>query len=532
MTDLAGKRIAVYARFSDEKQNASSCTDQIAKCARFVRERGGEIDPALVFRDDAISGTIRERPGLLALASACSSLDVVIVEHVDRLSRDTEDSAWIRRRIPRLIAIDNGIDTASEGASFTADIFAAVAAQIHRDIGAKTRRGMEGRARAGKATGGLAYGFRSVPGPEGASIEVDRERAAIVVGIFEAFAAGASLHSIAADLNRRGISPPRAHGARSRGEWLHTTVRSILRNERYTGRWAYGRTVWGRDPDTRRRTPRKLAAPVHIEERPELAIVDAELWARVLARFAQTKTVFTGRRTVPAGRMSYPLSGILHCGACGSTMTITGGEADRRYYGCTAARRGTCDVRHHHRESLVRERVLGGIRTLLHAWRPELERAIAEEWAATRLDDERAELVRRIEHRERGIRRAVDYLLEGDSAAVRDRLTALEAAQRADRAALARVVAASDMAPTPPTADEAIAAVEAMIAGPAAEARAALRDLLDGGRLDVLRRPDGLFEARGGVLPPIGLGAVTGVDCGGRKVTPVTVWPLVVRWAA
>ena len=155
MTDFGRLRVAVYARFSTDRQSATSCADQIAKAARFVRERGGEIDPTLVFRDEAISGAVRDRPGLMALVAACEAdrVDVVVVEALDRLSRDTEDSAWIRRRLPRLIAMDNGIDTASEGAAFTADIFAAVAAQLRRDIGKKTLRGMRGKAEAGLATG-------------------------------------------------------------------------------------------------------------------------------------------------------------------------------------------------------------------------------------------------------------------------------------------------------------------------------------------------------------------------------------------
>lgn len=156
MTEFGRLRVAVYARFSTDRQSATSCADQIAKASRFVRERGGELDPTLVFRDEAISGAVRNRPGLMALVAACEAdrVDVVVVEALDRLSRDTEDGAWIRRRLPRLIAMDNGIDTASEGAAFTADIFAAVAAQLRRDIGKKTLRGMRGKAEAGLATGG------------------------------------------------------------------------------------------------------------------------------------------------------------------------------------------------------------------------------------------------------------------------------------------------------------------------------------------------------------------------------------------
>lgn len=80
--------------------------------------------------------------------------------------------------------------------------------------------------------------------------------------------------------------------------------------------------------------------------------------------------------------------------------------------------------------------------------------------------------------------------------------------------------------------DEVLGDVDRALHGSPAEVRAFLRDMLDGGRLDVVRRSDGLFEARGGLLPPVGLGAVTGVDCGGRKVTRVSAWSLAIPLAA
>lgn len=66
--NLAGRRVAVYARFSSDRQRDSSIEDQVARCRRWIEERGGVLAQALVFADFAISAASMDRPGWTAAA--------------------------------------------------------------------------------------------------------------------------------------------------------------------------------------------------------------------------------------------------------------------------------------------------------------------------------------------------------------------------------------------------------------------------------------------------------------------------------
>lgn len=540
MSDLRNLRIAVYARFSTDRQNANSCADQIDKAARFVESRGGKVDPTLVFRDEAISGAVRARPGLMALVEACERgrVDVVVAEAMSRLSRDSEDSAWFRKRCAfhgvRLMAIDDGVDTLSDGAALTAGIFSEVAAQFRRDIAKKTLRGMEGRAKSGKATGGaLPYGYRSVPGPTGHEVVIDEETAPIVRQMFAEYAAGRSLSAVARLLNDRGVAPPRSSRTRKKNAWGVSTVRSILHNPKYRGEWSFGLRKWKRDPDTRQRVPEMRDEPLVSEHRPEFAVIDEDIAAVVLARFEQTTLKYgrKGRRVPDNKPHAYPLSGFLRCDQCGELMSVGGGGKGRRYYRCSGAQRGVCSLRRYLQEGVVRERVIEKIRALFDS--PDGHRLIRETVAevmsqADLRSQRRRELVGRIEKGEGRSRRLALLIADGEAPdALMATLRDVEAQLRADRTALERLAARPAPRRSVPSPAEILDGIASALDGPADVVREQLRVLLDGERLGVVEREDGSIWVRGA----LDLGQILGprttnatglsdgratVDCGGR----------------
>ena len=90
--------------------------------------------------------------------------------------------------------------------------------QLYREDNAlKIRRGMSGRAKGGRSSGGLAYGYEPVPGETGARRIIEAE-AAVVRRIFAGYLAGKSPRDIAHGLNADGIRAPR--GAR----WNASTI--------------------------------------------------------------------------------------------------------------------------------------------------------------------------------------------------------------------------------------------------------------------------------------------------------------------
>src|SRR5580765_1496401 len=87
---------------------------------------------------------------------------VVLVEALDRFSRDQEDTAGLFKRLTfagvRIVTVSEGdIGHLHVGLKGTMN-----ALYLH-DLAVKTRRGLRGRVAAGKSGGGLCYGYRVIP---------------------------------------------------------------------------------------------------------------------------------------------------------------------------------------------------------------------------------------------------------------------------------------------------------------------------------------------------------------------------------
>ena len=183
------KLAAIYARFSTELQNEKSTEDQIALCRAYAARH--QLNVVATFEDRARSdASVFGREGLMQLMDAARQrlFTVVIVEALDRLSRDMEDLAGIHKRLSfqgiEIQAVHDG----------TADSILigirGLVGQMQREDGAKkVRRGMAGVVRDGRHAGGRAYGYRAIPGKPG-ELEIVEEEAAIIRRIFVAYAGG------------------------------------------------------------------------------------------------------------------------------------------------------------------------------------------------------------------------------------------------------------------------------------------------------------------------------------------------------
>jgi DNA invertase Pin-like site-specific DNA recombinase len=130
--------------------------------------RGGVVREDLTFSDRATSGARTDRPAyeqLMRLVSAKpSQLDAIVIEDLSRLSRSAADLFTIQRLFEflevRIIGVADGIDTFAKHSPITYGIKTLVASIYLNELRDKTLRGLEGRARAGLATGGVAFGYR------------------------------------------------------------------------------------------------------------------------------------------------------------------------------------------------------------------------------------------------------------------------------------------------------------------------------------------------------------------------------------
>ncbi len=339
-------RAAIYARYSSDSQRESSLVDQIRVCRQEAERLGYKV--AEVFEDAALSGQLNEnhRPGSQAMMDAAKgkAFDVLIVDDLSRLSRDTGDALRTLRRLEfwgvGLVARADGVDTVRNPKSsrLLFGVKSAFNEEFLRDLAEKVHRGMEGRVRVGLSPGGLPYGYRSEPIVDdrgrvtGHRRVIHPEEAKVVTRIFGLYADGRSPRAIAIALNEEGIAPPGSRWAnrttRQAKTWSYSAIvghrrlgKGIINNGLYVGKLVWNKSRWLRDPDSRKYTYRARSKNEWVEvDVPELRIIPQDLWDRVQMRLTLRDGVAGGvRNRNNIGH--YLLSGFVKCAVCSGAFT-------------------------------------------------------------------------------------------------------------------------------------------------------------------------------------------------------------------
>jgi site-specific DNA recombinase len=407
---------AIYARFSTDLQSDRSIDDQIALCRQWAERNGYRV--ATTYSDRAKSGTsLIGRDGLLELLADARAgrFDTIIVEALDRLSRDQQDLAGLYKR---MTFAGITIQTVHDGQAdqLQVGLRGLVSGLFIADLKHKIRRGMTGVVRDGRHAGGKAYGYRPVPGSPG-NLTIEESEAAVVRRIFADYTAGRSPREIAGRLNAEGVSPPRG------ATWNASTINGsaqrgtgILRNELYVGVLVWNRLRMVRDPDTGRRVSR-INAPEAVErhEVPELAIISRETFdAAQGARRGRVSEKMTGRDIRAPRRL---LSGLLRCSHCGGGMSVQGTRNGITRVRCSrATESGSCTNRRAYRLERIERAVIEGVEAQLQhpALIAEYIRAYREERMRDAADAirDRASLERRANEVKGQLSRLLDAYLK------------------------------------------------------------------------------------------------------------------------
>jgi len=333
-------RVGLYARYSSDNQKEASIEDQLRLCEEKAASHGWQVQQC--YSDAAISGATMLRPGIQSLLSAAMSgeFDIVLTEALDRLSRDQEDIAGIYKRMEfagvKIFTLSEGeISTLHIGLKGTMN------ALFLKDLAEKTRRGLRGRIEQGKILGGVPYGYRVVKrfDDKGDVVKGEREiiaeQAEIIRRIFTEYAhSNKSPRTIAAQFNKEGVPSP------SGKPWSQSTLNGnrkrgvgILNNEIYIGRLIWNRQRVIKNPDTGKNVGKyNDESEWIIKDRPDLKIVDQEVWDAVKLRQKRNDRPSVSLHNTR--RAKHLLSGLIKCGECGGNYSVV----NRTHYGCSNAK--------------------------------------------------------------------------------------------------------------------------------------------------------------------------------------------------
>jgi site-specific DNA recombinase len=368
------KRAVLYARFSSDLQKDRSIEDQFAVC-RTVASRDN-LKVTKTYSDRAKSGaSMFERDALLEMMAAAKAkqFEVIIVESLDRLSRDQEDMAGLFKRLS-FYGVE--INTANEGTATTmhVGIRGIVSSLFLADLGAKVKRGQNGRVREGLMPGAVVYGYDRVLGKPGERV-INKQEAETIRRIFREYASGASPKAIAAGLTRDNIPTPAGGKIWCKSVFTGGFLkRGLIGNRLFAGELVWNAFRKVRNPETGKMSQRVNPESEHIVVQvPHLRIIDQPLWEtcqklrreRAVAKFGPTGKVVR-RNFVP--HSDHLLAGLIRCGACGGHMRIHSGTRpgrSKRIACANAHARGTCTHKKGYDLDTITTGVIDGIRDRL-----------------------------------------------------------------------------------------------------------------------------------------------------------------------
>jgi DNA invertase Pin-like site-specific DNA recombinase len=240
-------RCAIYTRKSSEEgleQDFNSLHAQREACAAYVMSQASEGWTLLPdeYDDGGISGGTLERPGLQRLLTdiAAGKIDIVVVYKVDRLTRSLLDFSKLVEAFDKaevsFVSVTQSFNTTTSMGRLTLNMLLSFA-QFEREVTAERIRDKIAASKArGMWMGGVPpIGYR----PDGRSLAVVDEHAAVVQHIYDRYLALRCVRSVTAELMQHDTRVPARETSTGRSiggsSFTRGQVYRILTNPTYVG---------------------------------------------------------------------------------------------------------------------------------------------------------------------------------------------------------------------------------------------------------------------------------------------------------
>ncbi|MCH9634264.1 MAG: hypothetical protein S4CHLAM7_10100 [Chlamydiae bacterium] len=178
--------------------------------------------------------------------------------------------------------------------------------------------------------------------------KIYEEEATIIRKIYQWFIEGKSISGILKKLNQTN-TPTKKN---QKGGWCASTISRILKNEKYTGNWAWRKYKNVRDPMSgrRKKVERNKDEQIAIFKE-ELIIINKKIWNQVCKCWKsldgswpmsqKSEKVSKSFKSYVHTSPNHLLAGLLRCKHCGGAMVQVSGKGGG-YYGCYNNKRKTC----------------------------------------------------------------------------------------------------------------------------------------------------------------------------------------------
>lgn len=319
------KIAACYIRVSTDDQLEYSPDSQLSLIRKYAKDNGYILPDEFIFIErDGISGRKAEtRPSFQRMIATAKQkptpFNTLLLWKFSRFARNREDSiiykSMLRKQGIDVISISEPVGDDKMSVIVEAMI-EAMDEYYSLNLSEEVRRGMFEAAKRGKWVSVPPFGYCI----KDKQLVVVPNEAEIIQEVFQRYASGQSLHSLAVWLNEIGVKTHKNTPIQKR------TIQRWLKNETYIGN-----VIWC--PDFWRQDKQDFPAEYRFKGVHERIISD-DLWKQVQERIQATKSRYKRWDT----SSTFILSGIVRCADCGHTLQ----KCDKVYMKCAGYAKGVC----------------------------------------------------------------------------------------------------------------------------------------------------------------------------------------------
>lgn len=305
-------RVCAYCRVSTSTdEQALSLENQTSTYERLIKS-SPEYEFAGVYYDRAKTGSKENRAGFQKMLSDAKAgkINLIITKSISRFARNTVTVLKYSRELKEIgVGIffeEENINTLSSDGEVMLSTISAFAEEELRSISANQKWSVQRRYKEGRFGVQGMFGYYR---DENGNLAINEEQAKIVRRIYSMYLDGVSTDKIAKRLNEENIPTYKNK------KWESSTVCKILQNEKYKGDYMLQKYYC---PEPRKRVKNQGQVQSYYIEDNHPPIVTKETWNKVQKLMAERKA----KRKIGGKKYQnrYPLSGMLICPYCGSTL--------------------------------------------------------------------------------------------------------------------------------------------------------------------------------------------------------------------
>lgn len=313
------KRVCAYARVSsDSIHQEDSLENQSAAYERLIKGNP-EYEFAGVYADQGISGYCENRPQFQEMIerARAGEIDLIITKSISRFARNTVTVLKFARELKELgVGIffeEQNINTMSGEGEMMLAVLASFAQEESRSMSENNKWSIRKKFERGEVMINTSR-FMGYDKNGYGNLEVNRREALVVDFIFDMYILHVGSSRLADLLNYLGVST--VTGA----DWDSGVINGMLQNEKYKGDFLLQKYYTPENQRNHTRLNRGEVKSYYISENHE-PIVPPEKWElaqKERERVKEKKNI--GLDGTGKYQNRYPLSGLLICPYCGSTL--------------------------------------------------------------------------------------------------------------------------------------------------------------------------------------------------------------------